>query len=80
METIYSYSLKSLEALMEEMGEKKYRAKQIFTWLYRRRVLSFSDMTDIKQGLQQKLAERYWGDPGVTLRSCLIPLSLQCIL
>lgn len=48
---------------MEEMGEKKYRAKQIFTWLYRRRVLSFSEMTDIKQELQQKLAERFVIDP-----------------
>lgn len=63
METIYSYSLQSLENLMVEMGEKKYRAKQIFTWLYRKRVLSFQEMSDIKVELQEKLAERFVIDP-----------------
>lgn len=63
METIYNYSLESLENLMLEMGEKKFRAKQIFTWLYRKYVTSFEEMTDIKQELQQKLAERFCIDP-----------------
>ncbi len=63
METIYNYSLKSLENLMEEMGEKKYRAKQIFTWLYRKQVTSFEEMSDIKQELQNKLKERFVIDP-----------------
>lgn len=63
METIYSYSLKSLENLMVEMGEKKFRAKQIFTWLYRKRVLSFQEMSDIKVELQEKLASRFVIDP-----------------
>lgn len=63
MDTIYNYSLKNLENLMEEMGEKKYRAKQIFTWLYRKQVTSFEEMTDIKQELQAKLKERFVIDP-----------------
>lgn len=63
METIYSYSLESLENLMVEMGEKKFRAKQIFTWLYRKRVTSFDEMTDIKVELQNKLKERFVIDP-----------------
>lgn len=63
METIYSYSLESLENLMLEMGEKKYRAKQIFTWLYRKRVTTFEEMTDIKLELQDKLKERFVIDP-----------------
>ena len=63
METIYSYSLESLENLMVEMGEKKFRAKQIFTWLYRKRVTSFEEMTDIKVELQNKLKERFVIDP-----------------
>ena len=63
METIYSYSLESLENLMLEMGEKKFRAKQIFMWLYRKRVTSFEEMTDIKVELQEKLKERFVIDP-----------------
>ena len=63
METIYSYSLESLENLMLEMGEKKFRAKQIFMWLYRKRVTSFEEMTDIKVELQNKLKERFVIDP-----------------
>ncbi len=41
--------------LVEELGEKKFRAKQIFTWLHFRRVVSFSSMTDVSKKLREKL-------------------------
>lgn len=63
METIYSYPMKKLELIMETLGEKKFKAKQIFQWLYRKRVLTFEEMSDIKQSLQHQLKSLYCIDP-----------------
>ena len=52
----------SRAALAEEMdslGEKKYRADQIFTWIYNRGVTDFEAMTDIARPLRATLAGRY---------------------
>lgn len=43
--------------LVSEMGEAKFRAKQIFEWIYRG-VESFDDMSNISKSLREKLAER----------------------
>lgn len=48
-----------LEAALTEMGEPKFRAGQIFTWLMRG-VTDFSSMTNIGKPLQMKLDERYY--------------------
>ncbi|MFA5085150.1 MAG: 23S rRNA (adenine(2503)-C(2))-methyltransferase RlmN [Candidatus Omnitrophota bacterium] len=41
------------------MGEKPYRAAQIFRWLYKMGVKSFDDMTDLNKELREKLKERF---------------------
>lgn len=38
---IYDYSLEELKAYLTAKGEKPFRAKQIFEWLYRFRVDQF---------------------------------------
>jgi len=43
--------------LVQELGEKKFRAKQIFTWLHFRRTGSFSSMTNISKKLRDRLEE-----------------------
>ena len=40
------------------MGEPAYRARQIFAALYRRRLRSFDEMTDLPKDLRARLAER----------------------
>ncbi len=45
-----------LEHLICEMGEPKFRAKQIYTWIGRG-VMSFDEMTDISKNLRSKLAQ-----------------------
>jgi 23S rRNA (adenine2503-C2)-methyltransferase len=50
-------SLEELESFVASMGEPKYRAGQIFTWLYSRRMTSFDEMTNLSQPLRQKLSE-----------------------
>ena len=50
--------LEEIENELVNLGEKKYRAKQIFAWLYRG-VDSFDEMTDLSKDLIQKLKENY---------------------
>ncbi len=55
---ILSLTFQELEKwLVNEMGEKAFRAKQIFTWLHFRRVRSFSRMTDVSLALRSRLEE-----------------------
>lgn len=48
-----------LEAAMAEIGEPKYRAKQIFAWLARG-ARAFDEMTDLPLALRAKLDERFF--------------------
>ncbi len=56
---ILSLDLKELEAALVEMGEKKFRAKQIFQWLHVKKVLDFDKMTDISVQLRGLLKEKF---------------------
>lgn len=50
--------LEEIENELLNIGEKKYRAKQIFAWLYRG-VESFDEMTDLSKDLIEKLKNKY---------------------
>ncbi len=50
-------TLAELESFVESLGEKKFRAKQIFRWLYAKRVESIEEMTDLAKPLRARLAE-----------------------
>ena len=52
---IYNYKLSDLENYFLENNEKKFKARQIFDWLYQKRVSSSYEMTNIKKELQEKL-------------------------
>ena len=58
-ENIYNLSLSDFEEFFEKIGEKKFRAKQIYEWLYRKKVNSFIEMTNIKKEVIEKLQETY---------------------
>ena len=55
MQNIYDYSIEDLEKYFESIGEKKFKATQVFEWLYKKRVTSFDDMTNIKKDVITKL-------------------------
>ncbi len=59
MNSIYNYTLDELKNRMVELGEKPYRALQIFEWLYRSRVSSFEEMTNISKKSIDKLKENF---------------------
>ena len=62
MESIYNKSLKDLEIYFESIGEKKYKASQLFEWLYQKRVSSFDDMSNIKKEIIEKLKQDFYID------------------
>jgi 23S rRNA (adenine2503-C2)-methyltransferase len=44
--------------LTEELGERSFRAGQLYRWIHQRGVTSFDEMTDLSKALRQKLKER----------------------
>ncbi len=56
---ILSYSLEELEAALAEIGEKKFRAKQIYEWLHVQRVSEFDKMSNISLSLRTRLDEEF---------------------
>ncbi len=46
---ILSLSLKELSDFIVELGEKPFRARQVFKWLHQRGASSFDEMTDISK-------------------------------
>lgn len=56
---ILSMSLSDLETTLLDMGEKKFRAKQVFEWLHIKRVSDFSLMTNLSSDLRLKLSENF---------------------
>ena len=56
---IRTCSLKELKVIIESMGEKAFRAAQIFSWLHEKKVESFDEMTNISNALKDKLSGEY---------------------
>lgn len=59
MNSIYSYSLEELTKIMLAMGQSAYRGKQIFSWLYKKRVKSFDEMNDISLSFREELKKNF---------------------
>ena len=60
MTNIYDYTHKMLTEYLLSIGEKKYRANQIFEWLYKKRVKNFEEMTNLSDNLINKLKEDFY--------------------
>lgn len=48
-------NLAELKIYMEELGEKSFRAKQVYQWLHEKQVSSFEEMTNLSKALIEKL-------------------------
>ncbi len=59
MTDIRDISLEDLEHYLPSIGEKKFRAKQIWTWLWQKGVGGFDEMTNLSQALRKQLAEQF---------------------
>lgn len=59
MLNILDLSLKELITWMEENEESKFRAKQVFDWVYKKQKLDFSLMSNLPSNTKQKLTENF---------------------
>ena len=57
MSNIYDYDINDLEELLISLNEKKFRASQIWEWLYIKKVTSFDGMTNLSKDLIEKLKQ-----------------------
>lgn len=56
---IKSMTLEEVTAEMTALGEKSFRAKQLYDWLHVKLAESFDDMSTLSKDLRQKLKENY---------------------
>ena len=56
---ILTRTLEELKADMEEIGEKSFRAKQIYEWLHVHHAGSFGEMTSLSKALREKLEKNF---------------------
>lgn len=55
MQSLYDYDYEQIQALAESYGWKKFRGHQIFQWLYRNRVDSVDEMTNLSKDTREIL-------------------------
>ena len=64
--TLVGLSREELGALMQEIGEPAFRARQLWHWIYHRGETEFEKMTSLAKPFRKALAERFEvGRPGV---------------
>jgi 23S rRNA (adenine2503-C2)-methyltransferase len=53
---LLEFDLEGLAAFCEKLGEKRFRATQLFRWIHQRGASDFAQMTDLAKSLREKLA------------------------
>lgn len=61
--SIHSLAHQTMQEWVLEQGEKKFRADQIWEWLYRKRLQSFEEMTNLSKDLIAKLNDQFVVNP-----------------
>ena len=59
---IRTLTLDEIKTSLETIGEKSFRGKQIFEWLWQKNAASFEDMTNLSKSLRDKLNESFYID------------------
>lgn len=67
---IKSLTLDQLKEEMEIMGEKSFRAKQVYEWMHKKQAAGYEEMTNISAALADKCKERY-------IYTSLVPVQVQ---
>ena len=57
MTDLKSMTIDELKKLMPTLGDKPFRAKQIYSWLHEHLVTSYDEMTNLSKSLREKLKE-----------------------
>lgn len=59
MKNIYGLTLEELAEEMVALGQKSYRARQLYSWLYGKRASSFDEMSDVSKSFRETLKGLY---------------------
>ena len=59
MNNIYNYNLRQLKEYFTSINEKEFKAIQIYEWIYKKRVKTFDEMTNIKKEVIEKLKQNF---------------------
>lgn len=60
MINLYGLTHNKLADQMVALGQKSYRATQLFTWIYEKKAQSFDEMTDVSKTFREVLKEKYY--------------------
>ena len=52
-------SLSELEQYFDTLGEKKFRAKQVYEWIWQKHAHQFDDLTNLSKDLRQQLKDNF---------------------
>ncbi len=58
-QNIRHLELEELAAYFASIGEKKFRTKQVYEWIWKKNAQGFDDMTDVSKELRNNLAEKF---------------------
>lgn len=59
MKDIRQFSLEELKEFFAEIGEKPFRAKQVYDWLWSKNLHSIDEMTNLSKDLRDKLSQHF---------------------
>lgn len=59
MKNIYDLTIDELEEYFVSIGEKKFKATQLFVWLYDKKIKDFDEISDIKKSVIEKLKQTF---------------------
>lgn len=63
MQSLYDFNYEQIQEYALEQGWKKFRGHQIFQWLYRKRVMSIDEMSDLSKETREVLKENFIINP-----------------
>lgn len=73
MTDIKSFTLEQLIQYCEERGWEKYRAYQIFVWLYQKNATNFDKMTNLSKQLRHELNQQFYISHLIPIRTVASP-------
>ena len=59
MKDIKSFTLEELQRELENMGEKSFRAKQLYQWMHQKLARDYEEMSNLPLSLKEKLSEHF---------------------
>ena len=56
--SLLDFSQEEMAGFLAQLGEPRYRARQVWEWIYRRYAADFEEMTNLPQGLRERLGAK----------------------